>query len=187
MTRTRKELVLETLPDTLMTEEDCETLAAEVSETVDRAEMAAAGARRRGRLSAGLSETYMDMAPDMPRPFGRTDGDQLLRSLGIQTSVQLTRNDTFNLLASLMGCTESQIDALLKNKNVPLAVKTILRRLRDDCAEGDTALVERLWDRLYGKGPLRDDLPGAGLVESRVLPGHPMSREAYAIIVENLK
>lgn len=196
--RSRKDLVLDTMPETL----DDLGLEEAISDEVDRVEDIAISRRaaaRRDALAKGYGEEHNDMAPeflqmgssgnkDMLALQGttNTDCEKLLRSLGVQTSVQLTRNDTYNLLASLMSCNERQIDALLKNEQLPLAIKIVLKRLKEDAKTGDMENVYKLWDKLFGKGPLRDDLPTTGIVESGVFPSHPMSREAYAIIMKRL-
>lgn len=196
--RNRKDLVLDTMPETL----DDLGLEEAISDEVDRVEDIAISRRaaaRRDALAKGYDESHNDMAPEFLQMNSsgdkgmlalqgttNTDCEKLLRSLGVQTSVQLTRNDTYNLLASLMSCNERQIDALLKNEQLPLAIKIVLKRLKEDAKTGDMENVYKLWDKLFGKGPLRDDLPTTGIVESGVFPSHPMSREAYAIIMKRL-
>ena len=195
----REELVLGTLPELDMNEIDGTELTDGVAQAVQIAEESSLARTRRERLKQELSSPEQDMAPDVPlncleptsgavvcRDFGRVESDRLLRSLGITTSAQLSRNDTYNLLACLMSSGEGDIDILLKNPKLPIAVKIILRRLKEDLKTGDTELTERLWDRLFGKGPLQSDLPSTGVVETGIFPGHPISREAYAIIMKKI-
>lgn len=111
---------------------------------------------------------------------------KLLNSLNINLSVQLSKQDTANLLACLLTCNESQLQALLKNPKVPVVIKTVIKRMMEDMKLGNIDTVERLWTRLFGKGPMTIDLPEQAQVQTGILPNTPLSREAYIIIRETL-
>lgn len=111
---------------------------------------------------------------------------KLLNSLNINLSVQLSKQDTANLLACLLTCNESQLQALLKNPKVPVVIKTVIKRMMEDMKLGNIDTVERLWTRLFGKGPMTMDLPEQAQVQTGILPNTPLSREAYIIIRETL-
>src|SRR5574343_1905003 len=70
---------------------------------------------------------------------------KLLHSLNINLNISLTKNDTYNLLATLLTCNETQLRALEKNNKVPLAVKIIIKRLLEDYKVASTATVEMVW------------------------------------------
>ena len=115
----------------------------------------------------------------------KADVVKLLNSLNINLNVQLTKADTANLLACLLTCNESQLNALLNNKKVPIVIKTVINRLLHDAEKGNMGAIELLWDRVFGKGPMSVSLPedaaGRGLI-----PNTPVSREAYIVIRETL-
>lgn len=115
----------------------------------------------------------------------RADVVRLLDSLNINLNVQLTRSDTANLLACLLTCNETQLNALLSNRKVPIVIKTVIRRLLNDVEKGNMGTIDRLWDRVFGKGPLaagaQEDGAGGGLI-----PNTPVSREAYMVIRETI-
>lgn len=119
---------------------------------------------------------------------GATHGEinRLLKSLNINVSLRLSRNDTANLLACLLTCNETQLNALYENRKVPVAIKTIIKRLLEDLKLGNTETVEKLWDRIFGKGQMQVDLPQQAQLESGILPNTPVSREAYVIIRDTL-
>lgn len=119
----------------------------------------------------------------------RPEMAKLMSSLGINLSVRLSKTDTANLLACLMTCNETQLTALLVNDKMPLALKAIIKRLMADASEGNTATIERIWDRLFGKGPMSLDatpITGGAPTQSGLIPDQPISREAYIIIRDTL-
>lgn len=111
---------------------------------------------------------------------------KLLNSLNINLSVQLSKQDTANLLACLLTCNESQLQALLKNSKVPVVIKTVIKRMLEDMRLGNIDTVEKLWDRIFGKGAMQLNLPEQTQAQTGILPNTPLSREAYIIIRETL-
>lgn len=111
---------------------------------------------------------------------------KLLAGLNINLSVRLTKADTANLLACLLTCNESQLSALMSNKKVPVVIKTVIKRLLEDMRLGNIDTIEKLWDRVFGKGQMLLELPDAQQAQTGILPNVPISREAYIVIRENL-
>lgn len=116
----------------------------------------------------------------------RPEITKLLTSLNINLSVQLTKQDTANLLACLLTCNEAQLAALYNNKKIPIVIKTVIKRLQEDAKLGNIETVEKLWDRVFGKGQMQLNLPEAQQLQTGIIPNVPVSREAYLIIRENL-
>ena len=116
----------------------------------------------------------------------RPEMAKLLANLNINLSVQLTKTDTANLLACLLTCNESQLRALMNNKKIPVVIKTVIKRLLEDTKLGNMDTVEKLWDRVFGKGPMQMSLPESQQLQTGILPNMPISREAYIVIRENL-
>ena len=116
----------------------------------------------------------------------RPEITKLLTSLNINLSVQLTKQDTANLLACLLTCNNSQLQALMTNKKVPVVIKTVIKRLIEDEKLGNIETIEKLWDRIFGKGPMQLNLPEQQQLQTGIIPNVPVSREAYLIIRENL-
>lgn len=116
----------------------------------------------------------------------RPEITKLLTSLNINLSVQLTKQDTANLLACLLTCNHSQLQALMANKKVPVVIKIVIKRLIEDEKLGNIETIEKLWDRIFGKGPMQLSLPEGQQLQTGIIPNVPVSREAYLIIRENL-
>ena len=122
---------------------------------------------------------------------------RLMQELNVNLDRGLTKADTENLLAALLTASEAQLVAIRDNSAVPVAIKTIINRLLADVQRGDTATVERLWDRLFGR-PSNSSTLSVGLGgqpaptspaapdTSNVIPSTPVSREAYLVIRETL-
>lgn len=116
----------------------------------------------------------------------RPEITKLLTSLNINLSVQLTKQDTANLLACLLTCNHSQLQALMTNKKVPVVIKTVIKRLIEDEKLGNTETIEKLWDRIFGKGPMQLSLPEGQQLQTGIIPNQPVSREAYILIRDTL-
>lgn len=116
----------------------------------------------------------------------RPEITKLLTSLNINLSVQLTKQDTANLLACLLTCNEAQLAALYNNKKIPIAIKTIIKRLQEDSRLGNIETVEKLWDIVFGKGQMQLNLPESQQLQTGIIPNMPVSREAYVIIRDTL-
>lgn len=115
----------------------------------------------------------------------KADVVKLLNSLNINLNVQLTKADTANLLACLLTCNETQLKALLNNRKVPIVIKTVISRLLKDSEKGDITTVEKLWDRVFGKGAMTVNMPEES-VNKGLIPDMPISREAYIVIRDTL-
>ena len=131
-----------------------------------------------------LAEGNSDISPYT----GTTKRDvvKLLTDLNINTSLYLTRADTYNLLSCLLTCNESQLDAIYQNKKVPLAIKIVIKRLREDAKVGNIDTLERLWDRVFGKGQTAAAIQLPEGTNPGILPNTLVSREAYMIIRDTI-
>lgn len=116
----------------------------------------------------------------------RRDVVKLLSDLNINTSLYLTRADTYNLLSCLLTCNETQLDAIYANKKVPLAIKIVIKRLKDDARVGNIETLERLWDRVFGKNQTAASIQLPEGVNPGLLPNTLVSREAYMIIRDTI-
>lgn len=123
----------------------------------------------------------------------RADVTRLLTSLNINLNIQLSKADTANLMACLLTCNESQLAALARNPKVPIFVKTYIKRLQDDAKHGVTTTVDHLWDKLFGKEGLMlepasqaSSSPDPVAMATGIIPGQPISREAYIILRDTL-
>lgn len=116
----------------------------------------------------------------------RPEITKLLTNLNINLSVQLTKQDTANLLACLLTCNHSQLQALMANKRVPVVIKTVIKRLIEDERLGNIETIEKLWDRIFGKGPMQLSLPEGQQLQTGIIPNQPVSREAYILIRDTL-
>lgn len=139
-------------------------------------------------VSKGQPMIAADTAKDIMMMQGTTRPEvvRLLTSLNVNLNLQLTKTDTANLLACLLTANETQLNAIYKNKKVPVAVKTVIKRLLDDAKLGNIDTVERLWDRLFGKTGMMLNLPEQTQVATGIIPNTPISREAYVIIRDTL-
>ena len=112
---------------------------------------------------------------------------KLLSALNINIDLQLTKNDTANLLACLLTCNSTQLNALYSNAKVPIVIKTIIKRLLDESKNGNTDMIEKIWKRVFGDAPLQASMPEQSSVkQDGILPNQPISREAYIVIRDTL-
>lgn len=131
-----------------------------------------------------LSQGMSDITPYA----GTTKRDvvKLLGSLNINMSLYLDKADTYNLLSCLLTANESQLDALYNDKKVPIAIKIVIKRLKEDAKLGNIDTVERLWDRVFGKNQSAAQIQLPEGVSPGILPNTVVSREAYMIIRDTI-
>lgn len=111
---------------------------------------------------------------------------KILSALGINLNIQLTKTDTANLLATLLTCNDEQLKAMYTNEKVPIAIKIVIKRLREDAKLGNLEALERLWDRVFGKNDMTLNLPTQTQLATGIIPNTAVSREAYLIIRDTL-
>lgn len=157
----------------------------EVIEAIEEETVNPLDARELANKGTSLSPHFVHKAIQL-QGTTRPEITRLLSSLNINLSVQLTKQDTANLLACLLTCNEAQMQALYTNKKIPLAIKAIIKRLLDDARLGNIAIVEKLWDRIFGKGQMQLDLPEQQQLQTGIIPNVPISREAYIVIRDTL-
>ena len=117
----------------------------------------------------------------------RPEMAKLLSALNINIDLQLTKNDTANLLACLLTCNSTQLNALYSNAKVPIVIKTIIKRLLDESKNGNTDMIEKIWNRVFGNAPLQASMPEqSSIKQDGILPNQPISREAYIVIRDTL-
>ena len=117
----------------------------------------------------------------------RPEMAKLLSALNINIDLQLTKNDTANLLACLLTCNSTQLNALYSNAKVPIVIKTIIKRLLDESKNGNTDMIEKIWKRVFGDAPLQASMPEqSSIKQDGILPNQPISREAYIVIRDTL-
>lgn len=138
--------------------------------------------------SAPANKTYSSTITKALQMQGATRPEvlKLLTSLNINLNVQLSKQDTANILACLLTCNESQLQALMVNKKVPVVIKTVIKRLLEDMKLGNIETVEKLWDRVFGKNAMSLNLPEQTQLETGIIPNMPISREAYIVIRDTL-
>lgn len=160
--------------------EAIEALEAQTVEPLKATELAERHDSGKGSYSSAIRPALQLQGASRP------EITKLLTSLNINLSVQLTKQDTANLLACLLTCNHSQLQALMANKKVPVVIKTVIKRLIEDEKLGNIETIEKLWDRIFGKGPMQLSLPEGQQLQTGIIPNQPVSREAYLIIRENL-
>lgn len=160
--------------------EAIEALEAQTVEPLKATELA-----ERHNSGKGLYSSAIHSALQL-QGASRPEITKLLTSLNINLSVQLTKQDTANLLACLLTCNNSQLQALMTNKKVPVVIKTVIKRLIEDERLGNIETIEKLWDRIFGKGPMQLNLPEGQQLQTGIIPNQPVSREAYILIRDTL-
>lgn len=160
--------------------EAIEALEAQTVEPLKATELAERHNSGKGSYSSAIRSALQLQGVSRP------EITKLLTSLNINLSVQLTKQDTANLLACLLTCNHSQLQALMTNKKVPVVIKTVIKRLIEDEKLGNIETIEKLWDRIFGKGPMQLSLPEGQQLQTGIIPNQPVSREAYILIRDTL-
>ena len=111
---------------------------------------------------------------------------KLLRSLNINLSMQFSKKETYDIIATLLTCNEAQLEALQTNRRVPIVIKTIIKNILLDYERGSMTTVDKLWTRLFGSDFNDNSKNQGGSTTVNILsmvPGvdgsKPISREGY--------
>lgn len=155
-----------------------EEIEAQVTEPLHPIELAET--TKRGLYSRNITTALQMQGTTRP------EITKLLTSLNINLNIQLSKQDTANLLACLLTCNESQLQALKNNKKVPVAIKIVINRLIEDMKLGNIETVDHLWDKIFGKGAMQLNLPEEQQLQTGIIPNVPVSREAYIMIRDTL-
>ena len=117
----------------------------------------------------------------------KADVARLMSSLNMNLNLRLSKTDMSNIVACLLTCNEAQLKAIANNPKVPVVIKTIIKRLQEDMKLGSMGTINDLWDRVFGKAGLLQDAPTAGPGEQQgLIPGTPISREAYILLRDTI-
>lgn len=161
-----------------------------VYDTIDLTDAASSAVASSQPVSPQVSQALVRRAvsdAQALRGTTRPEMAKLLSALNINIDLQLTKNDTANLLACLLTCNSTQLNALYSNAKVPIVIKTIIKRLLDESKNGNTDMIEKIWKRVFGDAPLQASMPEQSSVkQDGILPNQPISREAYIVIRDTL-
>lgn len=160
--------------------EAIEAIEAETVNPFDIRDLAENHKNVKGSFSSTISKAIQLQGTSRP------EMTKILTNLNINLSIQLTKQDTANLLACLLTCNEAQLMALYNNKKVPIVIKTVIKRLLEDTKLGNIDTIEKLWDRIFGKGQMQLNLPETQQIQTGIIPNVPISREAYIVIRDTL-
>lgn len=105
---------------------------------------------------------------------------RLLSSLNINLDMSLNGSQTANLMSALLTCNENQLQAILNNAKVPIAVKIMAKRLIEDAKHGSITALEALWDRIFGKGIL--DINGQSANYQREQRNQPTTNNTTVVL-----
>lgn len=113
---------------------------------------------------------------------------QLLKKLNIDTRISLSKSELNTVVSGLLMCSEPQLKHVMANSKTPIVVKIIIKALLADLKASSIDIVERLWDRLFGKATQVVQETKSTSVLHGIIPGAqgPVSREAYILIREQL-
>lgn len=139
------------------------------------------------KAKASTPVLFVEKGAGSPPSTTKPQVAKLLNSLNIDMNVSLTKGDTYNLLATLLTANEKQLNMLLANPKIPVVIKTVITRILADSKVGNMAIIERLWDRIFGvtKNDASQGNPGFSQMDG-ILPNTIMSREAYVLIHETI-
>lgn len=87
---------------------------------------------------------------------------------------KISREDTFKLLEYLLSCSKADIEKMLRNPDLPIAIVCQIKAIVDDLSKGKCDTIFKLYDRIYGKTIQAVEIPTSNRVPN--IPTTPMSR-----------
>jgi hypothetical protein len=97
----------------------------------------------------------------------------------------ISKEDSYRLLTHLLSCSKSQLEAMARNPDLPIAILTQIKAIITDLAGGSTSTVDRLFDRLYGRSMQPMEITGTKGIP--LIPDKPMSRKSYELLLNRLQ
>ena len=100
-------------------------------------------------------------------------------------SRQISREDANKLLWHMMCCNKTDFEAMSRNTDLPISILSQIFAIAEDLKNKRTNTVDKIWDRLYGKSPLKVELSGPQGIP--LIPKGPMSRKDYEKLLDELE
>jgi hypothetical protein len=66
-------------------------------------------------------------------------------------NMRLSKSQTAQMIEAFLSKTKKEIFQLAKNEELPFWVEMLVNKAEKDLKKGSIELVEKLWDRIYGK------------------------------------
>lgn len=98
---------------------------------------------------------------------------------------KISKEDTFKLLEYLLSCSKADIEKMLRNPDLPIAIICQIKAIVDDLSRGKCETVFKLYDRLYGKTIQSMELPTSKEIPN--IPKGPFSRLEYMKLLKKLQ
>lgn len=97
----------------------------------------------------------------------------------------ISHEDATKLMTHILMCNRSQLEAMIKNTDLPIFLLCLIKGILTDTANGQTNTVERLFDRLFGRSMQPVEITGAN--RTPLIPSKPMSRKSYEAMLNELQ
>ena len=98
---------------------------------------------------------------------------------------ELSREDATRLLRHILLCNKAQLEAIARNADLPIAIIAQIKGITTDLANGKTDVVDKIWDKIFGKTVTPLEITGANGTD--LIPKEPMSRKDYEALYKKLK
>jgi hypothetical protein len=124
---------------------------------------------------------------NQPKNPGRKPSriNQLIRTLKVEDEEEkLSKEDAAKLLGYILGCTKTQIEAMLRNPDVPFAITCQIRGMITDAQNGSTKTINEIMDRIWGKSLQPIEMTGPAGIP--LIPDTPMSRKEYEELLNKM-
>lgn len=100
-------------------------------------------------------------------------------------SRNISKEDAYRLMTHLLSCSKTQLEAMARNPDLPIAILTQIKAIITDLTHGSTSTIDRLFDRLYGRSMQPMEISGTKGIP--LIPDKPMSRKAYEKLLLKLQ
>jgi len=141
-----------------------------------------------GKLEKGNKKGNRFSKSNQPKHPGRKPNrmNDLVKAFQMDDDTRaISKEDSYRLLTHLLSCSKSQLEAMARNPDLPIAILTQIKAIITDLADGSTSTVDRLFDRLYGRSMQPMEITGAK--GNPIIPDKPMSRKAYEQLLIKLQ
>ena len=100
-------------------------------------------------------------------------------------SRSISKHEAYRLMTHLLSCSITELQTISRHPEIPASILIFIKGIFVDLNLGRTVVVEKLWDRLWGKSIISMEINGAK--GNPMIPDKPMSRLAYKELLIRLQ
>ena len=120
---------------------------------------------KKGKFTIGNRPETIFTSENQPENPGRKPSrfKQLIQTLSTNGEEIISREDYNNVISHLLTLTPDELKKVASDAATPIAVIIIASSIAGDIESKNLTNTEKLIDRIFGKEPIKGEIPGGGI------------------------